>query len=516
MPSAGLALVLTMTLLLGPIHVRAGRSSRPNGREVVRKDMSASGLASASWIWTTNSNGTSGAVAFLKSFNTPSGKTASSAVISMAAVDHFTLYVNGQPIGASGTAPDEWKSAHVLRAALNASENMFSVLVLNSGRSASPPPGLLAAIQISYSDSTNSTVVSDSSWLASSDIPSDFPSPSNLSPFSSAVIAASYGSGPWGQNVALPVTDPSPLTLQGSTWIWSSTNAYQGAPVGSVGFRSTFSTPSGKIAKSATVLLTVDNTFAFYLNGDYIGSPPVDLNIATVPSVWPHPQQFIVNLNSTLNVFNIIAQNFPAQGTTDPTAAGLIGAIQIFYTDGTSEIIRTDTSWLNGAPTSVPTFLSANDSLLSPSISQGPLGMEPWGQLQSTSDALNAASVPTAPFNASTPPPPTATALTSSNSHPIPIAAIVAPIVGVLAIVAMITAFLVWKSSRSAKRTRTGLSVVTPFSRYTAIPSDTSSSERPSTLGYPEAPPPGYSYNDSEQSVAAESEPLVPERKRRW
>jgi hypothetical protein len=57
--------------------------------------------------------------------------------------------------------------------------------------------------------------------------------------------------------------------------------------------------------------------------------------------------------------------------------------------------------------------------------------------------------------------------------------------------------------------------VVTPFSRYTAIPSDTSSSEHPSTLGYPEAPPPGYSYSAS-QSVAAESEPLVPERKRRW
>ncbi|KAJ7906337.1 hypothetical protein B0H13DRAFT_2506676 [Mycena leptocephala] len=176
-------------------------------------------------------------------------------------------------------------------------------------------------------------------------------------------------------------------------------------------------------------------------------------NIATVPSVWPHPQQFIVNLNSTLNVFNIIAQNFPAQGTTDPTAAGLIGAIQIFYTDGTSEIIRTDTSWLNGAPTSVPHFSRQRF----PAIT------------------LDISSVPTAP---SMPPPLRLhrSALTSSNSHPIPIAAIVAPIVGVLAIVAMITAFLVWKSSRSAK-TRTGLSVVTPFSRYTAIPSDTSSSE---------------------------------------
>ncbi|KAJ6558053.1 hypothetical protein B0H19DRAFT_127269 [Mycena capillaripes] len=476
--------------------------------------MVSSGLTSASWIWTAHSNGSVETVAFLKSFSTPSEKIASDAVISITAVENFTLFVNGQPIGASGTGQDEWKSAHLLRAALNSSENVFSVLV-NSGPSTSPGPGLLAAIQISYTDSTNSTLVSNSSWLASSDIPSDFPTPSDLSRFASAAVAASYGSGPWGKNVALPLPDPSPLALLGSTWIWSTADASLAAPVGTVGFRKVFTTPSGKISEYATILLTVDNTFALWINGNYVGSPPADPNVDSVLSAWFHPQQFNVTLNPSLNVFNVIAQNFPTAGTTEPSGAGFIAAIQVHYNDGSSDIIRTDSSWLHGDSTSVPTFLSTSDSLLSPSVAQGPLGMAPWTPLRGIADALDAGRVPTAALNASPTAPSNASPTTLSSasspatrSHSVPVAAIVAPIVGVVAIAAIIIAFFVWKSSRSAK-TQTGFPIVIPFSGYRAVPSDTSSfSEAPLLMGgvgYADAPPSYYPYGESEPLVAGVS-----------
>ncbi|KAJ7827046.1 hypothetical protein B0H14DRAFT_1242434 [Mycena olivaceomarginata] len=232
-------------------------------------------FASASWIWAPNSNGlastSTGNVAFLKNFPTPTRKTASSAVISMTAVGKFTLWMNGQPIGASEDIPDGWTFVRVLRAQLNSTENLFSVLVENSGKFPAPPPGLLASIQVLYTDSTTSSLVSDPSWLATSNIPVDFPTPFELSHFAAAAVAAPYKSS---QGISLPSPDPAPLTLNDSSWIWSTQNASAVADPGTVGFRKTFPTPVGKSAQSATVVMTADNFFQLYINGKYIGSPP--------------------------------------------------------------------------------------------------------------------------------------------------------------------------------------------------------------------------------------------------
>lgn len=400
-------------------------------------------MTTASWIWAADSNGaastSAGNVAFLKEFTAPAGQSASSAVISMTAVDNFFLWVNGQPIGASSPAQDEWKTAQVLQAALNASSNVFSVLVVNGANSAAPPPGLLAAIQISYSGTnTTSLIVSDASWTASRNIPADFPTPVDPFQFTPAAVAASYGSGPWGKNVTVPSPDPTPLNLSGSTWIWSTAHAQASAAVGVVGFRRTLSTPGGKSAQTATVLLTVDNSFALYLNGNYVGAPPAGGN-------WNFAQQFTVDMNPTVNVFTVVAQNYAASATNTPTSAGLIGVIQVFYADGTSDIIRTDSSWLNSADfLTLPRFISTSDTLLNQSISLGALGMGPWGQI-GTSNALDAASVPSAPFGS-----PSASASAGPLKHSVPVPAIVGAVVGGILLVLIVVAIvlLLWRHRR--------------------------------------------------------------------
>ncbi|KAJ7778190.1 hypothetical protein B0H16DRAFT_1248219, partial [Mycena metata] len=311
-----------------------------------------------------------GNVAFLKNITAPSGKTASHALVSITAVANWTLWINGQPIGGSGNSEDDWTSAHVLRAALNASVNTFSILA-NGGQSTTPPPALLAAIQVSFSDSTNSTFLSDSTWLTATNISSSFPLPSDLSQFAPAAVAAPYGSGPWGQGVSLPVPDPDPVSLNGSSWIWSTANASLAASAGTVGFRKTFATPVGKRAQRASVLLTSDNTFALYVNKAYVGAPPGS-------GLWQYAQQFTVDLDATSNTFTVIAQNFPSTREAPLSPAGFIATIRVLYADNTTDTIPTNSSWLSGGFISLDNFFSTDDARMSPSFVLGPMGMEPW------------------------------------------------------------------------------------------------------------------------------------------
>ncbi|KAK7044790.1 hypothetical protein R3P38DRAFT_178107 [Favolaschia claudopus] len=505
-----LSIVAFMAESCASIAVR-GLQSR--SMKVGRDDTTSGTFASASWIWAPNASG--GTVAFMNSFDPPSGKNADSATISITAVGNFTLWVNGHPVGQSSrTGTDGWKTAQVLHAALNATTaNLFSVLVRSSD-STTPPPGLLAAIDILYSDNTTSTVVSDSSWLASTDIPPDFPSPSSshLSAFIPVTVEGPYGSDPWGESVALAPHDADFPTLQGSSWIWSTSNAFLTAPSGSVGFRKTFLTPSGKSAQSARVIATADNSFDFYLGHSFISSPPTDpnLNIPGAMSIWHYPQRFTIDdLNSTLNVFNIIGWNFDAQGRTLATSAGVIAVLQVYYTDGTSDVIRTDDSWSFGPSNAGSTFLLTPDSSLSPVVVQGPLGMVPWNQMLNTTDTLAAASVPAFPFTAqpSTP--------NNNNLHKtVPVAAIVAPIVGVIAVVALLgVIFMVRKSSRFSSKKRSSVAEILPYSSWHSP--TTNSLAGTGTVGpfaasteasVQEPPPPDYSLDVPLVSVVSDSQ----------
>ncbi|KAJ6487240.1 hypothetical protein C8R47DRAFT_518775 [Mycena vitilis] len=369
----------------------------PSPRILGKRDaFSDSGLALASWIWLPEpdllTTAPAGDVAFIKTFSSPTGKTATSALVAMTADNNFTLHVNGQPIGAG----NDWQTAQVFSVALNTSTNVFSMLGVNSATDApadANPAGLLAAIRIRYSDGSNDTVVSDNTWVVSGTVPADFPLPADLSAFVPAQVAVKYGSGPWGTSVGIPSPTSAPLDLSTSSWIWSTSNSGPNAPVGTQGFRKTITAPSGKIASSATVILSVDNSFDLYLNGQYIGSPPYDNNTPNDAASWLNAQRFNVTLAPSTNVFTVLAINFAPMTPGGGSGAGFIAALQIEYADGSSEIVRSDATWLTGPAASASAFITTPDSALGPSISQGQYGMGPWGQL-GVSDALNALLLP--------------------------------------------------------------------------------------------------------------------------
>ncbi|KAJ7214107.1 hypothetical protein GGX14DRAFT_618425 [Mycena pura] len=369
-----------------------------------RDALADSELSSASWIWLPEpdlvNNAPPGAVAFTKTFATPAGKTAATALIAITVDNNFTLWVNGQPIGAtSSSGAEAWQNAQVLSAALNGSTNVFSVLGVNSNPEtpgAANPAGLLAAIRVVYTDGSNDTIVSDASWLASGSIPPDFPLPADLSQFAPAEVAAKYGSGSWG--TAVTVQQPQNFDAQnltGSQWIWPTANAAANAAVGTVGFRKTVPTPSDKTASSVTVLATVDNTFQLYINGQFIGAPPHDDNAPTEAAGWAHAQRITADLTAASNVFTVIATNFAAQQGTGDSSAGFIGALLFTYTDGSGSVLRTDATWLASADvTSAAAFLAVPDAQLAPAVGQGAYGIAPWGMQLGVADVLSALRLP--------------------------------------------------------------------------------------------------------------------------
>ncbi|KAJ7133438.1 hypothetical protein C8R44DRAFT_870834 [Mycena epipterygia] len=391
---------LTLVLCVPSILVQARWVEHPRRTVRKRDAFSSSDLPLASWIWLPEpdllTTAPVGNVAFIKTFATPAGKTAASASVALTVDNGWTLWVNGQPVGTSeDTGVTGWQTGQVLSAALNASANVFSVLGTNVNQTDNTqnPAGLLAAIRIRYTDGSNDTILSDSTWLASGAIPADFPLPADISQFVPAQVITQYGSGPWGTSVTVPSPDLDPLNLTGSAWIWSTDNAGANAPLGTVGFRKTVVTPAGKTAASATAIISVDNSFDFYLNGHYIGSPPFDNDAPNTISSWEYAQRFTVALNASSNVFTVFGKNFPSQTTGGTSGAGLIAALLVKYTDGSSSILRTDGTWLTGPFTSVSSFLATSDSALGPSISQGQYGVQPWNQID-ISDALNVLNIP--------------------------------------------------------------------------------------------------------------------------
>ncbi|KAJ7273758.1 hypothetical protein C8J57DRAFT_1127958 [Mycena rebaudengoi] len=394
--------------------------------ELERRDaFSDTGLKSALWIWLPGPNlptdAAVGSLAFIKTFTSPAGKTAVTAEVALTVDNHYILWVNGQPVGTSGTAG--WESVKVLSAALNASANVFSVLAVNDKDADMNPGGLLASIHILYSDGSKDTIVSDTTWLASAAVPPDFPLPSDISRFGAAQEAAPYGEGPWGNTTAL--LPPSTLALDGSEWLWSTADAAISAGVSSVGFRKTIASPSGKTASSATILASVDNTFALFVNDKYVGAPPVDSNLPGSPSSWEHAQRFAVpSLTAASNVFTVIATNYGSQSDAgSPSSAGFIGAIEVTYTDNTKDVFRTDASWLasDGGFTTYDSFLRMKDTDLKPAVSQGKYGMGPWNKL-AVADALNlnlnGASSSTGPSLSGGGPPSGTTIMRSSSLKP--------------------------------------------------------------------------------------------------
>jgi hypothetical protein len=166
------------------------------------------------------------------------------------------------------------------------------------------------------------------------------------------------------------VVSRTPLDFTGSQWIWSP-NVLNGVPP--VAFRKTWSPPQGKTALYADIIITADNVVVLYVNGKFI----------TEDHDWRVAGRFRIDIASGPNVF-------AARATCLGGEYGLLAAIRVTYDDGSTSIIRTDTTWR--ASQTIPVNfekLSFDDSSWGAAVSKGNYGTGIWGSITTPGDPRN-------------------------------------------------------------------------------------------------------------------------------
>lgn len=323
-----LLLLLTTAFCATDRGLVAGTTTPDNAPLVARDGQAISQpltLADSNWVWTGEEGSPGGSAPagsrpFRLTIPRNEDKCAVCATILISTDDLHTLYVNGIEIGSGAS----YTSAQVYTVALKRkSKNVIAVNATNTGG----PAGMTATVLVDYSDDSTETFVTDASWKTLQSVPPlEFANPRlDDSSWIAASEEGKNGVGPWG-----PTSLPPALDITQSNWIWTNeTDSSGNAPVGHRAFRKTITSPIGKCAVCAKVVLTVDNTYTLYANGESLGSG-ADYHTAQAYSVR--------QLDPDRNVFALDGEN-----TGGPAAA--IATILVAYNDGTSVSYVTDSSW---------------------------------------------------------------------------------------------------------------------------------------------------------------------------
>ncbi|MBN2506965.1 MAG: hypothetical protein JXQ71_09750 [Verrucomicrobia bacterium] len=158
--------------------------------------------------------------------------------------------------------------------------------------------------------------------------------------------------------------------LRGAKWIWRKEgHPARSAPPGKRFFRKTVNA-EGAI-QSARLTMTADNAFECWVNGRRVGSGDT------------FQRSYTMNVTSSLkpgaNRIAVAAVN----ATDSPNPAGLIGRLTIKYRDGRTQGIPTDATWEAASTVKGPwTTDAAATAGWAAALELGPLGMEPWGDVE--------------------------------------------------------------------------------------------------------------------------------------
>jgi alpha-L-rhamnosidase len=191
--------------------------------------------------------------------------------------------------------------------------------------------------------------------------------------------------GDWkAQWIEADPTHTPKLDFQGAWWIWHP-DGYPSisAPAGKRFLRKTFDLPAGRKIVMATMLLTVDDGFTFYVNGN-----PVFQSLG-VPDDWKSRKEIDIthNLVPGANVIGIAAVNQKGLDGKD-TPAGALGKLVVEVEGGEPIVLPTDKSW-KSSPTaeegwSKPGFVPTK---WVDAMQVAGLGQLPWGDSLGVDDS---------------------------------------------------------------------------------------------------------------------------------
>ncbi|MBM4085974.1 MAG: hypothetical protein FJ272_14405, partial [Planctomycetes bacterium] len=139
----------------------------------------------------------------------------------------------------------------------------------------------------------------------------------------------------WG---GLALGQGQPLGFEGAKWIWfppGPGESAQAFPASVWYFRAALALPEETQVASAEVIITADNLFVLYLNGQFAGESETD------PNLWSRPKRFDVTrlLAPGPNGLAVEAAN------TAPGPAGLLVKFVAQMADGRQVVLVSDAAW---------------------------------------------------------------------------------------------------------------------------------------------------------------------------
>jgi alpha-L-rhamnosidase len=144
-------------------------------------------------------------------------------------------------------------------------------------------------------------------------------------------------------------------------------------------FRCTFDVSAGRNIKNAILHVTADDSAEFYLNGNLISSTKTHTKLSETE---------VGNLlRDGRNLIAVVARNADVGIGLNP--AGVVGALEVQFSDGSSMRVSTDSTWksIETAAAGWETLVY-DDSQWKPVRVLGQVGMKPWGPKHGREDRL--------------------------------------------------------------------------------------------------------------------------------
>ncbi len=162
------------------------------------------GIRAASWIWYPEGNPAASAPPGTRWFRgrveLPAGRRVRKAAFTIAADNHYALYVNGRAAGKDGGDVEGWRMprVHDVAALLKPGGNGLAVAATNATNRPSPA-GLIGFLKVEFSDSDPLVALIDGTWKASNRKADGWEKPDfDDSGWINALVLGGYSMPPWG------------------------------------------------------------------------------------------------------------------------------------------------------------------------------------------------------------------------------------------------------------------------------------------------------------------------------
>jgi alpha-L-rhamnosidase len=287
-------------------------------------------LTGCNWIWYPEGNPAQSAPVgtryFRKTFSVRSDATLVGATLLLTADNSYTAYVNGTQIGQGSDYTVA--TPYAVATHLAPGNNTIAIAASNSG-SGGNPAGLIGLLVLSYSDGTQTDIQMDVTWKASKTLQTNWQFPGfNDSSWTNALVLGSYGISPWGTGVTVQTALPI--------------------------FRRQFTVNPG--LQRALIYICGLGQYELSANGTKVGNTLLAPGWSKYDKTCLYDTldltSYLTNGNNAVGVmlgngmYNVPATSRYTKFTGSFGPPKVIAQIELFYTNGTSQVIPTDAQWL--------------------------------------------------------------------------------------------------------------------------------------------------------------------------